>query len=393
MRRRRPLPPTVRARMEAAEATLEAIRTGSVDALVISGPSGARTLAIEGATQPYHLLLDAMNDGAAIHDAAGTILFANRRLAEVARVPATRLPGTRFADLCIASERAVLGRMVTGPAAAGEFRLTGPGGVATPVWISVSFLPIGADPTGADSPVRMAIVTDLTERKRAEATRNELMKRLISVEDEERRRIARELHDETGQSLTALLVGLRAIEERTQLPELAADARRLRAIAAQTVDDIGRLSRGLHPSVLDDLGLHAAARRYVGDYIKSHGLAVEFNADGLEATPLPPLAQTTVYRILQEALTNVARHAEAKSVRVDIRSPHGWLELEVRDDGRGFDTEVALRDRTGLGLHGMGERVILLGGTLEITSVLGTGTTLFARISLVQGPVSHGVPA
>jgi PAS domain S-box-containing protein len=386
--------PGLRARLAEAEATLEAIRTGEVDALVVSGPGGTATRAIEGATHPYHVLLDAMGDGAALLDIDGTILFANRRLAELAGVPVERLRGSQFGALITAAGRPrfdLLWSAATGRRTVGEFGIVRHDGAATQVAISLSTIPLDLPVTGATNGAvaRMAILADLTERKHAADTRLELMKRLITVEDEERRRIARELHDETGQSLTALLVGLRAIEERTQSPEVKDAAHRLRAIASQTVDNVGRLARGLHPSVLDDLGLLAAIRRHVSDYTKSYGLPVELRSDGIVTSTFAPLVQTTVYRILQEALTNVARHAEAESVRVELRTEGSLLELVVTDDGRGFDTEGALREASGLGLHGMGERVVLMGGTLGVDSRPGAGTTIRARIPLgddARGP-------
>ena len=123
--------------------------------------------------------------------------------------------------------------------------------------------------------VLMAIITDLTYRKAAEATRARLLERLISAEDEERRRIARELHDEAGQSLTAIMVGLRAIADMAVTADVRSAALRLRDVAAHTVDDIGRLARGLHPAVLDDKGLAAAAKRYVADFARTFGVAVD----------------------------------------------------------------------------------------------------------------------
>lgn len=388
-RKRTPLPrrdpvPALRARLKEAEATLEAIRTGQVDALVVSGPQGDRTLAIEGATDPYHVLLNAMSDGAALMGADGTILFASQRLAQIAGVPVAQLRGSRFSELIAAVGRPALETIVQGvggPRAAGEFTIPRRRGSPIPVWISLSTLSLGVGPSGAEAPaVLMAILSDLTERKRAEAIHLVLAKRLLSVEVEERRRIARELHDETGQSLTALLVGLRVIEERTRVPEVRDAARRLRKIAAETVDNVGRLARGLHPSVLDDLGLLAATRRYVGDYTKSFDLTVDFRSVGIGAASLPSLVQTTVYRIMQEALTNVARHAQARSVRMELKLEGGILGLLVQDDGRGFDSAGPLRGAAGLGLHAMRERVVLLGGKLEVESRPGTGTTLRARI-------------
>jgi signal transduction histidine kinase len=386
----------LRDRLSEAEATLEAIRSGEVDAVVVSGPGGERTLAIEGATHPYYVLLDAMSDGAALLDPDGTILFGNRRLGEIARAPLEALSGSRLQQLLAPAERAGFeGFLREGAERSGaaEFALAWGGDApATPVQIALSTVPLGAYPGVARGDARdgatvlMAIITDLTERKRAEATRLELMKRLISAEDQERRRIARELHDETGQSLTALLVGLRAIEEQSLTLDVKAAAQRLRSIAARTVDDVGRLARGLHPSLLDDMGFVAAARRHVIDYTDAFGIAVDLRLERVTSLRLPPLVQTTMYRILQEALTNVARHAKARAVTVEVGREGAMLDLVVRDDGVGFDAEAVLDRASGLGLHGMRERVALLGGSVEIESSPGHGTTVRARIPAGVSP-------
>jgi signal transduction histidine kinase len=376
----------LRARLHEAEATLEAIRTGEVDALVVAGPGGDQTLAIEGATHPYHVLLNAMSDGAALLAPNGTILFGNRRLAEIAQATLDRLRGFRFQQLVASPERSSLdGFLRDGRNGGREFTIVGEH-AATPVWIALSAVPLGAYPgangaeAGNGASILMAIVTDLTDRKRAEATRLELMQRLISAEDDERRRIARELHDETGQSLTSLLVGLRSIADIAVLAKVRTVARRLQKVAAHTVDDIGRLARGLHPAVLDDKGLVAAARRHASDFAKSFGITVDLRVEGTVSRRLPPLVQTTMYRILQEALTNVARHARAQVVGVLLKNEGTMLELVIRDDGAGFDSTAAMRKRSGLGLHGMHERVALLGGSVEIESRPGQGTMIRARI-------------
>jgi PAS domain S-box-containing protein len=201
-------------RLLEAESTLDAIRSGAVDAVVVSGPGGETTRAFEGATHPYHVLLNAMNDGAALLTEDGTILFGNRRLADIAHAPLERLRGSRFPEFVAPAERPNLEAFVRqGQPRGREFTITGADGSVTPVWIALSLVPLDG---GNGHTVRMAIVTDLTDRKRAEATRLGLLKRLLSAEDQERRRIARELHDETGQSLTTLLVGLRAISRGSQ---------------------------------------------------------------------------------------------------------------------------------------------------------------------------------
>jgi len=385
--KRRSSPAKLRARLHEAEATLEAIRTGEVDALVIAGPGGEQTRAIEGATHPYHVLLNAMNDGAALLLPDGTILFANRRLGEIAREPLERLRGSRFQQLVAAAERSSLAQFVRAARnGAREFAMVGDDTAPVPVWIALSVVPLGVHPggngttAGNGDAILMAIVTDLTDRKKADATRLGLMQRLISAEDDERRRIARELHDETGQSLTSLLVGLRAIGDLARVPEVRTTAQRLQKIAAQTVDDVGRLARGLHPAVLDDKGLVAAARRHVNDFAKSFGMAIDLRVEGAISRRLSPLVQTTMYRILQEALTNVARHAQARAVGVVLKHDGTTLELVIRDDGVGFEAAAALEKASGLGLHGMQERVALLGGSVAIESRRGHGTTIRARI-------------
>jgi len=368
----------LRARLHDAEATLEAIRSGAVDAVVVSGPGGDETRAFEGATHPYHVLLNAMSDGAALLSPDGTILFGNRRLAEIAHAPLESVRGSRFPQFAAPAERHSLEAFVRGGRNGGrEFAFMGEAGSATPVWIALSQVPLDG---GNGHTVRMVIITDLTDRKHAETTRLGLLKRLLSAEDQERRRIARELHDETGQSLTTLLVGLRAIGDKTGLAEVRSMAERLREVAAHTVDDVGRLARGLHPAVLDDKGLVAAARRHASDFGKAFGVAVDFRVVGNVPRRMAPLVQSTMYRILQEALTNVARHAQARGVGVILKHKDAMLEIAIRDDGVGFDAAAALSEASGLGLHGMQERVALLGGSVEIASRRGHGTTIRAHI-------------
>jgi PAS domain S-box-containing protein len=382
----------LRTRLHEAEATLDAIRSGAVDAVVVSGPAGDRTRTFEGATHPYHVLLNAMNDGAALLNRDGTILFGNRRLAEIAHAALERLRGSRFPQLVAPADRPSVEAFVRqGRTGGAEFAIVGTDSSATPVWIAFSRVPLDASlredgTAGNGATVLMAIITDLTDRKRAETTQRALLQRLLTAEDQERGRIARELHDETGQSLTTLLVGLRAIGDKTGLAEVRSMAERLREVAAHTVDDVGRLARGLHPAILDDKGLVAAMRRHVSDFAKAFGVVVNLRV-GAVPRRTAPLAQSTVYRILQEALTNVARHAQARVVGVVLKRENSVLELVIRDDGVGFDPAAALSEASGLGLHGMQQRVALLGGSVEIESRRGHGTVIRARVPAeIAGP-------
>src|SRR5580692_9151969 len=168
------------------------------------------------------------------------------------------------------------------------------------------------------------VITDLSQQKRkqaaeikqVEATRRLLLEHMLSAQEEERRRIARELHDEAGQLLTSLLVGLRTLEHARNLADVKEQGNRLREIAAQTIDEVGRLARGLHPTVLDDHGLGVALTRYVSEYTKTHKITMDLTLNELDSNDVPPAIQITLYRILQEALTNVARHSGAKTVRI-----------------------------------------------------------------------------
>lgn len=225
------------------------------------------------------------------------------------------------------------------------------------------------------------------ELRRREEARTRLLEQIITAQEEERRRIARELHDETGQSLTSLTLGLAAITQSQDLHAIHERAGELRALAGRTLDEIHNLSRGLRPSILDDLGLVPALERHLKEYETARGLAVDLHARGLEHR-LPGPVEIAVYRIVQEALTNIAKHAKASAVSVLLERRDDSVRLIVEDDGRGFDAREVLgggdADRR-LGLHGMHERALLLGGSLTVESAPGQGTSVFANIPLGGG--------
>jgi PAS domain S-box-containing protein len=229
------------------------------------------------------------------------------------------------------------------------------------------------------------ILATATERKRTEESRARLIERVMSAQEEEQRRIARELHDETGQSLTSLLVGLRLLGDSRTLKNAKAQANQLRHITVQILDNLRRLARGLHPSILDDLGLVVALTRYATDYAQSYGITMNIQAEGLGSSRLPSPVETALYRIMQEALTNIARHAAAKTVRIALKRQPLAVHMIVEDDGCGFDVETTLRtsNTSGhLGLYGMRERAMFLGGSVTIESTRGKGTTVSVRIPL-----------
>lgn len=234
--------------------------------------------------------------------------------------------------------------------------------------------------------VAEAHAQDIAERKRAAEVRGHLLARAISAQEEERARIARELHDETGQALSAILVGLRNVEDSETIAQARVIARRLRDLTARAVRDVGRLARGLRPSTLDHLGLLPALQRYAEEFGATHRLVVRITGD--PAQRFPESVETTLYRIIQEALSNVARHARARAVDVTIRREDHAVHVTVQDDGAGFDVDSALDaagDRRTLGLLGMHERASLLGGSLVISSHPGEGTGVAIELPL-EGP-------
>jgi signal transduction histidine kinase len=221
-----------------------------------------------------------------------------------------------------------------------------------------------------------------------------LLEQAIAAQENERRHIARELHDQTGQALTSILVWLRALEAETNSAEgvVVGPARlqELKAIVGDTLEGVHELALELRPSVLDDLGLVPAVQRAVRTYQERHELVVDFEAVGLEGVRLPPAVETALYRIAQEALTNVIQHACANKVSLLLAARAGTVTLIVEDDGCGFDTDRLMHgplDEHWLGLSGMRERAPLLGGRLTIESTPGSGTTVFVEI-----PVSDDRP-
>ncbi len=218
-----------------------------------------------------------------------------------------------------------------------------------------------------------------------EEERRQLMARVMAAHEEERKRIARELHDDAGQALTSLLLGLKHIEDSSADSSNKAKAAELRSLTAHTLDLMRDMAMELRPSTLDHLGLVAALERYVAEYGRKHGLEADFDAGGLDGARLEPQAETALYRIVQEALTNVVRHARARGVSVLLKRRESQAILVVEDDGVGFDVEAVRHHRAPagvLGILGMEERALLVGGSLTIESQPGSGTAVFVEVPL-----------
>ena len=243
--------------------------------------------------------------------------------------------------------------------------------------------------SGSDA--RLAIVQNVSEKlKREEAQRQEemralLLEHVLQAQEEERQRIARELHDEAGQLMTSLLVGLRAVSDARQLKDAKTQAKALRKIASKAIGEVGRLARGLHSSVLDELGLKDAVQRFTDDYSAAHRIQVDLDFGETPFSRLDHLAQIGFYRIIQEALTNVARHANAETVSVRFDWHEPLLRLMIRDNGEGFRSRnVDDRPSSHLGIEGMRQRASMLGGTFEIRSEIDQGTAIEVQVTLPE---------
>lgn len=229
----------------------------------------------------------------------------------------------------------------------------------------------------------------MTELKQKEEARTHLLQKVIVAQEEERKRIARELHDETGQTLTSLMIGLKSLAENC--PSAAQECRveDMRAVVKTTLGEIHRLAVELRPSILDDMGLIPALEKYVADFQAAHGLDVDLHVSWGSGSRVPHAIEVTVYRIVQEALNNIAKYAQAENVSVIVTRDDKGLEAIVEDDGKGFDVEeiMSKTESNKLGLHGMRERASLVGGTFTIESSAGHGTTIYVRIPLAGGEI------
>lgn len=213
-----------------------------------------------------------------------------------------------------------------------------------------------------------------------EAARARLLKKLINAQEDERKRIARELHDGVGQVLTSFIVATRTVAQTNDLALIQMKNAEMGQVAAETLTQVRTLSRQLRPSILDDLGLPAALERYCTDFAALYpALYLQFHCDLNQR--LSATIEVTLYRIIQESITNAARHGQANQIGVLLFKREGRVQAIIEDNGRGFDPIEARRAERSVGIHGMAERAELLGGQLNIESNA-EGTTVYVEIPL-----------
>jgi signal transduction histidine kinase len=230
----------------------------------------------------------------------------------------------------------------------------------------------------------------LSDARQYHSRIQEMSSQVLTAHEAERRRIARELHDDTAQALTSILVRLHLLERSTKDEEVLGNVEELRDLTSGALDSVRRMAMDLRPAALDDLGLVPALQTYAEKYSQSWPVRVRMSVDGLSRR-LPADVELVLYRVVQEALTNIAKHASASSAIVSLSRRRNEVTLNVEDDGVGFEVDDGRQTNgSGLGLFGMRERLALVGGDLQIESARGGGTRITARVPLASRRAKTG---
>lgn len=369
----------LRGRLAEADETLRAIRGGEVDALMGAGKQSAQVFTLEGAGHAYRMLIESMNEGALTLTADAVILYANECFAKMVQRPLEQVLGSSFHRLLSLADQAALRPLLKRTTKSGskiQVLLHAGGGSQTPVQISIR--PLARDDF-KHAPVGM-VVTDMTQARRTEELLRALTHRVVQVQEAERGSVALELHDHVTQQLCAVLFRSQALADKLSARDgpLKQEAAKLREMLGETASEVERISRNLRPGVLDQLGLIAVLRATSAEFAKRTGVSVKLACTELSA-PLPADTELSLYRIFQEALKNVEKHARARNVTVQLTKQGDIAQLKIEDDGIGFDQAVLSAGRKGkggLGLLGMRERASYVGGALTVKSVRGAGTQI-----------------
>jgi PAS domain S-box-containing protein len=381
------------ARLEEAEGTLSAIHRGEVDAVIVLGPAGNNVFTLQGADHAYRIFLEDMGEGAVTLTQGGLILYANRGFSEIVGAPPEQVIGSAIFRFLSSSDGEVFRGSLSGAIATAirsEASFETPRG-RVPVLLSLSALP------ESDPPVLCMVVTDITDRKRAEEmlriSREQLRsftRRLQSLLEEERTRISREIHDEFGQSLTALKLDLSSIRRKILsegLAGLSGSVHEVELAVSRIIRTVRKIATDLRPGILDELGLVAAIEWVANDFQRGAGISCKVSARGADHI-YDPVLSTAVFRIVQEALTNVSRYSAASKVKVSLERKGDTLIVEVRDNGIGI-MEGKIFDPKSLGLIGIRERVLLLGGEAMISGSPGEGTSVRVILPVEKGTIPN----
>ncbi len=366
----------LRARVEELEETLRAIRMGEVDAVLVSSTQGDQVFTLQGAEHPYRLLVETIEEGAATLSDDGTVLYSNKSFAAFFGVPLERFIGAPLQSFLSGNDAEFLKTLIMGAKLAstrGEIRLIKKNGKPRTIRLTLSpNRELGLEAI-------CAVATELTEIVDAnqalrvtETSLRQLSARLLQLQDEERRRIARDLHDITGQKIAVLSMSLDRLARLTEQrkPEAKDSIKESRDIVSQIGEEIRTLSYILHPPLLDECGLASAVHWYAEGFQKRSAIKLEVEVDS-DLPRLPADAETTLFRVVQESLTNVHRYSGSSSAKIRISKTSGEVLLEVIDYGHGIKSGTARSKLDGpaplgVGIPGMRERLHQLGGELSV---------------------------
>jgi PAS domain S-box-containing protein len=346
-----------------AEETLEAIRQGTVDAFVIQERGSHQVYTLQGTDLPFSVLVEKMQLGAAMLNQQGEILYGNPGLGELIGVSRVSLIGEPLEQFIEPTYRPILNQQLKRAdleSGETEMQLLRADGRLVPVKLSFQLLTADRSATGV-------LIRDVTIKKKLA----ELAARLQEVQDEERRRLARDLHDSVGQLVVAITLNNAAI--RREAGKLSDEAAQLLQRNAEMFDELNdqirTISHLLHPPLLDEVGLPSALRWYVGGFAERSKIQTTLEIPE-DFQRLPRETEIAVFRTVQESLTNVHRHSGSSSCYVKVASGDRQLLVEVRDEGRGIDGAqlLNLASSGGVGLRGLQERLGQLGGSLDIVS-------------------------
>ena len=385
------IPPSqnsLRVRLAESEETLRAIRNGEVDTMVGTGKNNRQVFTLEGAGDAYRFLIESMNEGALTLTTDKMILYANECFSKMVKRPLEQVIGSSFKEFLAEEDRAPLRAMLksAGKSGAKVHLDLHPGkGATIPVLISVR--PLAK--RGSETVTVGMVVTDMTATRRTEELLRGLSHRLVEVQEIERGRVAEELHGNITQMLCAILVRSQTLARKLSPRDHAAqqEAIKLRDLFGDVAQEVERISRNLRPSVLNELGLVAVLQSDRAEFTKRTGVPLQLDCVELTA-PLSAEAQLACYRIFQEALKNIERHARARHVTARLTPAGDGVELTISDDGLGFNPTLRPaknKSPRGFGLISLRERATAVGGTLTVESAPGQGTTIRAQIPFEIG--------
>jgi two-component system, NarL family, sensor kinase len=384
----------LKARVAELEETLRAIRTGEVDAVLVSSAQGDQVFTLQGAEHPYRLLVESIEEGAATLSDDGTVLYSNRSFAAFFDAPLEKFIGAPLHNFVTGNDAEFLKTLIMGArltSTRGEIRLVKKHGKPRTIRLTLSpNRELGLEAICAVA-TELTEIVDANEALRVtETSLRQLSARLLQLQDEERRRIARDLHDVTGQKVAVLSMSLDRLARLTEQrkPEAKESIKESREIVSQIGEEIRTLSYILHPPLLDECGLASAVHWYAEGFEKRSGIKLEVSIDA-DLPRLPADAETTLFRVVQESLTNVHRYSGSSSAKIRISKNSREVRLEIIDYGHGSKSGTARAKLDGaaplgVGIPGMRERLHQLGGGLTVD--FGTnGTRVTATLPIKGG--------